>query len=50
MHKSQGCEMPVVIVPVHTPYTVLLSRNLRYTAVTPARRACVLVGQRQAVT
>lgn len=50
VHKSQGCEMPVVIVPVHTSHTVLLSRNLLYTAVTRARRACVLVGQRQAVT
>lgn len=50
VHKSQGCEMPVVIVPVHTSHTVLLSRNLLYTAVTRARRACVLVGQREAVT
>jgi exodeoxyribonuclease V alpha subunit len=50
VHKSQGCEMPVVIVPVHTSHAVLLSRNLLYTAVTRARRACVLVGQRQAIT
>jgi exodeoxyribonuclease V alpha subunit len=50
VHKSQGCEMPVVIVPVHISHTALLSRNLLYTAVTRARRACVLVGQRQAVT
>jgi len=50
VHKSQGCEMPVVIVGVHTSHSVLLSRNLLYTAVTRARRACVLVGQRQAVT
>jgi len=50
VHKSQGCEMPVVIVPVHTSHSVLLSRNLLYTAVTRARRACVLVGQREAVS
>ena len=49
VHKSQGCEMPVVIVPVHTSHAVLLSRNLVYTAVTRARRACVLVGQPQAL-
>ena len=49
VHKSQGCEMPVVIVPVHASHTVLLSRNLLYTAVTRARRACVLVGQPQAL-
>jgi exodeoxyribonuclease V alpha subunit len=50
VHKSQGCEMPVVIVPVHVSHSVLLSRNLLYTAVTRARRACVLVGQPQAVS
>ena len=50
VHKSQGCEMPIVVVPVHTAHTVLLSRNLLYTAVTRARSACVLVGQRQALT
>jgi len=42
--------MPVVIVPVHGSHTVLLSRNLLYTAVTRARRACVVVGQRRALT
>jgi exodeoxyribonuclease V alpha subunit len=50
VHKSQGCEMPVVIVPVHISHSILLSRNLLYTAVTRARRACVLVGQREAVS
>ena len=50
VHKSQGCEMPVVIVPVHTSHSILLSRNLLYTAVTRARKACVLVGQPQAVS
>ena len=49
VHKSQGCEVPVVILPVHTSHSVLLSRNLLYTGVTRARRACVLVGQRQAL-
>ena len=50
VHKSQGSEMPVVILPVHTSHSVLLSRNLLYTGVTRAREACVLVGQRQALT
>ena len=49
VHKSQGCEMPVVVVPVHASHVGLLSRNLLYTAVTRARSACVLVGQRAAV-
>lgn len=49
VHRSQGCEMPVVIVPVHSSHGGMLSRNLLYTAVTRARTACVLVGQRAAV-
>jgi exodeoxyribonuclease V alpha subunit len=49
VHRSQGCEMPVVVIPVHAAYGGMLSRNLLYTAITRARRACVLVGQREAV-
>ncbi|HEX2071541.1 MAG TPA: AAA family ATPase [Thermoleophilaceae bacterium] len=49
VHRSQGCEMPVVVIPVHSAYGGMLSRNLLYTAITRARRACVLVGQRDAV-
>ncbi len=49
VHRSQGCEMPVVVVPVHSSHGGMLSRNLLYTAVTRARTACVLVGQRAAV-
>ncbi len=49
VHRSQGCEMPVVVVPVHSGHGGMLSRNLLYTAVTRARTACVLVGQRAAV-
>ncbi len=49
VHRSQGCEMPVVVIPVHSAYGGMLSRNLLYTAITRAKRACVLVGQREAV-
>lgn len=49
VHRSQGCEMPVVIVPVHSGHGGMLSRNLLYTGVTRARTACVLVGQRAAL-
>jgi exodeoxyribonuclease V alpha subunit len=49
VHRSQGCEMPVVVIPVHAAYGGMLSRNLLYTAITRAKRACVLVGQPQAV-
>lgn len=49
VHKSQGSEYPVVIMPVLTQHYILLQRNLLYTAVTRARRLVVLVGTRKAV-
>jgi exodeoxyribonuclease V alpha subunit len=49
VHRAQGCEMPVVVIPVHSAYGGMLSRNLLYTAITRARQACVLVGQPEAV-
>lgn len=44
IHKSQGSEYPVVIIPVYSGPPMLLSRNLLYTAVTRARKLVVLVG------
>lgn len=44
IHKSQGSEYPIVIVPVHSGPPMLLSRNLLYTAVTRAKNLVVLVG------
>jgi exodeoxyribonuclease V alpha subunit len=49
VHKSQGSEYPVVIVPVHTQHYVMLQRNLLYTAVTRSRKLVVLVGTEKAV-
>ncbi|MGH2950004.1 MAG: ATP-dependent DNA helicase, partial [Solirubrobacteraceae bacterium] len=49
VHKSQGSEIPVVIVPVHRSHAIMLTRNLLYTAVSRASRALVLVGQREAI-
>jgi len=43
IHKSQGSEYPAVVVPLCMAHYSLLSRNLVYTAVTRARRLCVLV-------
>jgi exodeoxyribonuclease V alpha subunit len=45
IHKSQGSEYPAIIVPLHTQHRMLLQRNLLYTAITRAKRFCVLVGQ-----
>jgi exodeoxyribonuclease V alpha subunit len=49
IHKSQGSEFPVVVIPVLTTHYMMLQRNLLYTAVTRARRLVVLVGQPRAI-
>ena len=45
VHKSQGSEFPVVIIPITYGPPMLLTRNLLYTAVTRARKLVILVGQ-----
>jgi exodeoxyribonuclease V alpha subunit len=49
IHKSQGSEFPVVVVPLLTQHYVMLQRNLLYTAVTRAESLVVLVGDRRAL-
>jgi exodeoxyribonuclease V alpha subunit len=49
IHKSQGSEYPVVVVPLLTTHFVMLSQNLLYTAVTRAKRLCVLVADPRAL-
>jgi exodeoxyribonuclease V alpha subunit len=49
IHKSQGSEFPVVIVPVAMQHFMLLQRNLIYTAITRGRKMVVLVGQKKAL-
>jgi exodeoxyribonuclease V alpha subunit len=44
IHKSQGSEFPVVIIPMFSGPQVLMTRNLLYTAVTRARKMVILVG------
>ncbi len=44
IHKSQGSEYPAVIIPVHSGPSMLMTRNLIYTAVTRARLCVCLVG------
>lgn len=50
VHKSQGSEFPVVIMPISTSHYVMLQRNLLYTAITRAKKLLVLVGTKQALT
>jgi exodeoxyribonuclease V alpha subunit len=45
VHKSQGSEYPVVILPLYSCAPMLLSRNLLYTAVTRASKMVILVGK-----
>ena len=45
VHKSQGSEYPVVILPLYSCAPMLLSRNLLYTAVTRAAKMVILVGK-----
>jgi exodeoxyribonuclease V alpha subunit len=50
VHKSQGSEYPVVILPVVTQHYLLLQRNLLYTAITRAKELVVLIGTRKALS
>ena len=49
MHKSQGSEFPVVVMPAVGGPPMLLTRNLLYTAVTRARKMVMLVGREAAI-
>lgn len=49
IHKSQGSDFPVVIIPLLTSHFIMLQRNLIYTGLTRARKLCVLVGQKKAL-
>jgi exodeoxyribonuclease V alpha subunit len=49
IHKSQGSEYPVVVIPVMTQHYAMLQRNLIYTGVTRGKKLVVLVGQKRAV-
>ena len=44
IHKSQGSEFPIVVMPITMKHYVMLQRNLIYTGITRARKICVLVG------
>jgi len=49
VHKSQGSEYPAIVLPLTREHSMLLQRNLLYTAITRAKRLCVLVGQQRAL-
>lgn len=49
IHKSQGSEYPVVVLPIATQHYMLLARNLLYTAVTRGKKLVVIIGQKKAL-
>lgn len=49
VHKSQGSEYPVVILPVFDPPPMLATRNLLYTAITRAKEMVIIVGKNASV-
>ena len=48
IHKSQGSEYPVVIMPLSLSYSIMLKRKLLYTAITRAKKMLVMVGNIEA--
>lgn len=50
VHKSQGSEYPVVIIPIYRFAPQLMTRNLLYTAVTRAQEMVIMVGRRDIVS
>lgn len=47
VHKSQGSEFPIVVMPLTKAHYVMMKRNLIYTGITRAKSLCVLIGQKQ---
>ncbi|WP_294160384.1 AAA family ATPase [uncultured Selenomonas sp.] len=50
VHKSQGSEYPVILLPLVPGHHIMLQRNLLYTAVTRAKNLVILLGSKQALT
>lgn len=50
IHKAQGSEYPIVVMPVLMNHFVMLQRNLIYTGITRAKKILVLVGTRKALS
>ena len=49
IHKSQGSEYPLVVMPVLMTHYVMLQRNLIYTGITRAKKICILIGTKKAL-
>ena len=49
IHKAQGSEYPIVVMPVLMTHYVMLQRNLVYTGITRAKKGLVIVGTKKAL-
>ncbi|ACK70824.1 helicase, RecD/TraA family [Gloeothece citriformis PCC 7424] len=49
IHKSQGSEYPVVLLPIYTSHYIMLSRNLIYTGLTRAKKLAIIIGSSKAI-
>ena len=49
IHKAQGSEYPIVVMPITMSHFVMLQRNLLYTGVTRAKKILVLLGEKKAI-
>lgn len=49
VHKSQGSEYKIVIIPLSTSHYIMLQRNLLYTAITRAKQKVIIVGSKKAL-
>jgi len=49
IHKSQGSEYPVVVIPLLMTHFVMLQRNLVYTGITRAKKICIIIGTTKAL-
>ena len=49
IHRSQGSEIPAVVIALHDSHNILLERQLLYTAVTRAKRLLVIIGTEKAL-
>ena len=50
IHKAQGSEYPIVVMPVLMNHYIMLQRNLVYTGITRARKVLVIAGTRKALS
>lgn len=49
IHKSQGSEYPIVVMPISTQHYIMLQRNLLYTGVTRGKKLVFIIGKREAL-